>query len=436
MQTQEAPPAAGEAQEDGAAVEGEAPAETGGEDEVAAQQDEVQAGGEAPPADGEAGAEEVEPAPTDDAADGNAAAKGDVAAPESDAPAQEDDVSAPDGDAPAQEVDAPAPESSEPAEGDIPASSGDAGVDEEAEPPPDNAGREIAEPDSTGALDDLQVEAENGDGAPDAEVTTEQADGGDDGGTLEAPAQEVAATIEEHESVQDAGGAEGEAEALAEAEAESEGGVPAPPRVLPPLELDGKEQEQAGDGIEVEGDAGDGEQNAEAGSAGWGEDASFQQGLGEKVDEALAKNAASLELSRTKAAMAEGLASESMNDLAGRVQELESALQEAQSARAAAEERLWEQQEELSRLQVGSRVMLGYDKHERMHTDFPQPRCRQRRRRFKLRCSRCAVESTRSKTKCGLALTATSMRRGAVQAVWQQTRRHSLFATAVELKAR
>ena len=68
--------------------------------------------------------------------------------------------------------------------------------------------------------------------------------------------------------------------------------------------------------------------------------------------------------------MAEGLASESMNDLAGRVQELESALQEAQSARAAAEERLWEQQEELSRLQVGSRVMLGYDKHERMHTDF------------------------------------------------------------------
>jgi hypothetical protein len=321
----------------------------------------VQAGGEAPPADGEAGAEEAEPAQTDDAVDGNAAAQGDVAAPASDAPAQEDDVSAPDGDAPAQEGDAPAPESSEPAEGDIPASPGDAGVDEEAEPPPDNAGRESAEPDSTGALEDLQVEAENADGAPDAEVTTEQADGGDDGGTLEAPTQEVAATIEEHGSGHDAGGAEGEAEALAEAEAEaeSEGGVPAPPRVLPPLELDGKEQEQAGNGVEVEGDAEDSEQNAEAGSAGWGEDASFQQGLDEKVDEALAKNAASLELSRTKAAMAEGLASESMNDLAGRVQELESALQEAQSARAAAEERLWEQHEELSRLQVRSRVILG-----------------------------------------------------------------------------
>ena len=81
------------------------------------------------------------------------------------------------------------------------------------------------------------------------------------------------------------------------------------------------------------------------------EGSSAEHDLLGQANEALASNAASLELSRTRAVMA-GATSENMENLAMRVQDLERELELCQSERDAAKEQVWEKQEELSRLQT------------------------------------------------------------------------------------
>ena len=130
------------------------------------------------------------------------------------------------------------------------------------------------------------------------------------------------------------------------------------PRVVPSLELDAQGQDGSEAAVESAADGKKGaEGRGEECSAEFAEDASMQHDLDNQVDEALAKNAALLELSRTKAAMGGGVTSESIDDMATRVSELERALQDSQAACEAAEERALEQNEEVTRLQTSKAAL-------------------------------------------------------------------------------
>ena len=321
---QEAPPA------DEAAADKDAAPKPDGEQAL-----DVDTGAPAEPGQGEAAAEEGEAA----AEGGDAAAEGgEAATDEGEAVVDGGETAATGGEADGEGGEAVVESTEAAAEGgDVPAAEG-----AEGEVEPSAPGAEAADAGEAKAADAGEAKAADKDPMADGET---QGDSGILAEAIDAPQAEKDADAE---AAGDAA-VDGDAAAVTDQEA-----APAPAsealleadvdQVLAPLGENVAARRS--DAAELEVTAA-----PEEGLDGVIEGSSAEHDLLGQANEALASNAASLELSRTRAVMA-GTTSENMEHLAMRVQDLERELELCQSERDAAKEQVWEKQEELSRLQT------------------------------------------------------------------------------------